>query len=165
MKRINQLSVCTVKQMCTLFLTIIILLGYTGLLPAVEQKPGIKKVKPAAVKISTSTVKQEEPKYFVRKSTNTDYSLTMLELGSTNCIPCKMMEKVLYTLDAKYGRQVNFVFIDVRSAEGTPYAHKYNILGIPTQVFLDKDGNEVFRHVGYFPADEVVKTFKRYGVK
>ena len=36
---------------------------------------------------------------------------------------------------------------------------------IPTQVFLDKDGKEYFRHVGYFPEEDVVTILKMKGVK
>ena len=43
-------------------------------------------------------------------------------------------------------------------------AKKYGIRVIPTQVFLDKDGKEYFRHEGYFPKDELVKVLKQKGV-
>jgi len=36
---------------------------------------------------------------------------------------------------------------------------------IPTQVFLDKNGKEYFRHEGYFPKDDLVKVLKMQGVK
>ena len=42
---------------------------------------------------------------------------------------------------------------------------KYNIRMIPTQVFLDKNGKEYFRHEGYFPKDDVVRVIKMQGVK
>ena len=49
--------------------------------------------------------------------------------------------------------------------KGESDAEKYNIRVIPTQVFLDKDGKEYFRHEGYFPKADVVKVIKMQGVK
>ncbi len=36
-------------------------------------------------------------------------------------------------------------------------ATKYKIRVIPTQVFLDQDGKEFFRHEGFFPKEELMK--------
>jgi len=57
------------------------------------------------------------------------------------------------------------VFHDVWTDEGRPYANIYKIRLIPTQVFLDKDGKEYFRHEGFFPKEELVKILKLKGVK
>ncbi len=35
---------------------------------------------------------------------------------------------------------------------------------IPTQVFLDKDGKEFFRHEGYFPEADIHKLFEKHGL-
>jgi len=39
------------------------------------------------------------------------------------------------------------------------------VRAIPTQVFLDGDGKEYFRHEGYFPKAEIISVFKEAGVK
>ncbi|MGB9745437.1 MAG: thioredoxin fold domain-containing protein [Bacteroidales bacterium] len=65
----------------------------------------------------------------------------------------------------KYPNQVNVIFYDVWTPEGKPYAEKYNIQVIPTQVFLDENGKEFYRHEGYFPEEELVKVLKTKGVK
>ena len=36
---------------------------------------------------------------------------------------------------------------------------------IPTQIFLDKEGKEYFRHEGFFPKEELVNILKQKGVK
>jgi thioredoxin 1 len=36
---------------------------------------------------------------------------------------------------------------------------------IPTQVFLDQNGNEYFRHEGYFPKEELVQILRKKGVR
>jgi len=91
--------------------------------------------------------------------------VTFVELGSVNCIPCKMMQPVMEEIEKEYGTQVKVVFHDVWTEAGRPFAEKYQIRGIPTQVFLDKNGNEFFRHMGFYPKEEIVKVLKTQGVK
>jgi len=94
-----------------------------------------------------------------------DIKVTFIELGSVNCIPCRMMQPIMEEIKKEYKGQVKVIFHDVWTPEGRPYAQKYNIQFIPTQVFLDKDGKEYFRHVGFFPKEELVKVLQQKGVK
>jgi len=98
-------------------------------------------------------------------SKETSYKVTFIELGSVRCIPCQQMQPVMKSIEEKYSKQVNVVFHDVWTEAGAPYAKQYEIEAIPTQVFLDKDGKEFFRHVGYFSEEELVKVLKQKGVK
>lgn len=91
--------------------------------------------------------------------------VTFIELGSVNCIPCKMMQPVMKAIEEEYGDQVKVVFHDVWTPEGRPYAEKYGIQAIPTQVFLDVTGKEYHRHTGFFPKEELVKVLQMKGVK
>ena len=91
--------------------------------------------------------------------------VTFIELGSVRCIPCRKMESVLDSIREDYSNEVKVIFYDVWTEAGKPYARQYKIQAIPTQVFLDKDGKEYFRHVGYFPKDEVIKILKQKDVK
>ena len=91
--------------------------------------------------------------------------VTFIELGSVNCIPCKMMQPVMKKAAEKYPGQVKVVFHDVWTPQGEPYGRQYKILGIPTQVFLDKDGREYARHVGFFDFDNLEKVLRTGGVK
>ena len=91
--------------------------------------------------------------------------VTFIELGSIKCIPCKMMQPIMKEIEEEYKGQVKVVFYDVWTSEGKPYARKYGIRVIPTQVFLNKDGTEYFRHEGFFAKDELIKVLKRQGVE
>ncbi len=91
--------------------------------------------------------------------------VTFVELGSVKCIPCKMMQPILKEIETEYAGQVKVVFHDVWTEAGKPFGARYKIRMIPTQVFLDKNGNEYFRHEGFFPKEELVKIFKQKGVK
>jgi thioredoxin 1 len=90
--------------------------------------------------------------------------VTFIELGSVNCVPCKAMQPVMEEVRQKYGKQVSVVFHDVWTKEGEPFGKKYQIRVIPTQVFLDKEGNEYYRHEGFFPAADLYKVLEKGGV-
>jgi thioredoxin 1 len=89
--------------------------------------------------------------------------VTFVEIGSVKCIPCKKMQPIMKEIEQEYAGKVKVVFYDVWTDEGKPYGKKYGIRLIPTQVFLDKDGREYFRHEGYFPKEELVKVLKQKG--
>jgi len=91
--------------------------------------------------------------------------VTFVELGSVRCIPCRKMEAVLEKVRKEYPKDVKVIFYDVWTQEGRPYAEKYHIQIIPTQVFLDANGKEYYRHVGYFKYEEVLKILKQKHVK
>ena len=91
--------------------------------------------------------------------------MTFVELGSVKCIPCRQMQPVMKAIEEKYGPQISVVFYDVWKAEQREYADTYGIRVIPTQVFLDKDGKEFFRHEGFYPEAEIDKLLQKRGLK
>lgn len=93
------------------------------------------------------------------------YKVTFIELGSVRCIPCQKMQPIMKSIEEKYGDQVKVVFYDVWTDEGRPFADKYAVEAIPTQVFLDKDGKEFFRHVGFFEETELIKVLNTKDVQ
>jgi thioredoxin 1 len=99
------------------------------------------------------------------KDSEKKYKVTFIELGSVRCIPCQKMQPVMKSVEAKYGKDVKVDFHDVWTDAGKPYGVKYGIEAIPTQVFLDETGKEYFRHVGFFPEEELVKVLQQKGVK
>lgn len=97
--------------------------------------------------------------------TERKYKVTFIELGSERCIPCQQMQPIMKSVEKKYGNQVKVIFYDVWTEDGKQYAKKYNINLIPTQIFLDSNGKEYFRHEGFFPEDELIEVLKKKGVK
>jgi thioredoxin 1 len=91
--------------------------------------------------------------------------ITFIELGSVNCIPCKQMQPVMKAIESKYAEQVKVIFYDVWTDAGKPYAEKYGIKLIPTQVFLDEKGKEFYRHEGFYPEKEIDKLLQSKGLK
>ncbi len=88
--------------------------------------------------------------------------ITFIELGADRCIPCKAMQPIMKEIAAEYAGKVQVVFYDVW--KNPEPGRKYGIQLIPTQVFLDKTGKELFRHTGLFPKNELVEFLKKQGV-
>ena len=91
--------------------------------------------------------------------------ITFVELGSVRCVPCRQMQPVMKAIEGKYAGQVKVVFYDVWREDQREYAEKYGIRVIPTQVFLDKDGNELMRHEGFFPEKDIDAFLQLKGLK
>lgn len=87
----------------------------------------------------------------------------VVDLGADKCIPCKQLAPILEELKKEYAGRVSVEFIDVwkNPKAGEPY----KISVIPTQVFFDADGKEVWRHVGFMPKADFVAKFAELGVK
>jgi thioredoxin 1 len=87
---------------------------------------------------------------------------TVAEFGAATCIPCKRMKPVLEELVAEHGDKLNLSFTDVRIH--TNLATKYKIVYMPTQVFFDSGGQEVSRHVGFWPKEDVLAHLEELGL-
>lgn len=86
----------------------------------------------------------------------------LLDLGAGKCIPCKMMFPVLDELKKEYTGKLEVEFIDVWN---NPDAGKqYGIEVIPTQIFFDANGKELFRHIGFFAKADILAKWKELGV-
>jgi thioredoxin 1 len=90
--------------------------------------------------------------------------ITFVELGSVKCIPCKKMQPVMKAIEEKYGEQIEIIFYDVWKPEQRKYGTEYGIRMIPTQIFLDKDGKEIFRHEGFLPEELIDRFLKEQGL-
>ena len=88
---------------------------------------------------------------------------SMVDLGADGCRPCEMMTPILESLKKEYAGRVNVVFVHVRKEQ--ILAARYGVQSIPVQIFFDKDGNEVFRHVGFFPKQQITAKLAEMGVK
>lgn len=86
----------------------------------------------------------------------------LIDLGADKCIPCKMMAPILDELKKEYAGRMNVEFIDVWK---NPDAGKpYGIEMIPTQIFFDAGGKELFRHTGFFGKEDILGKWKELGV-
>ena len=79
--------------------------------------------------------------------------VTFLELGADKCVPCKEMRPVMEGIEQAFGDQVEVIFYDVWD-DPAP-ANEYGIQMIPTQIFLDENGEEFHRHTGFYPQADI----------
>jgi thioredoxin 1 len=87
---------------------------------------------------------------------------SLVDFGSTGCRPCDMLAPILETLKKKYDGKLNVLFIHVGQEQ--ILAARYGIQSIPMQFFYDKDGKEVFRHLGFWSQVEIEKKLAEMGV-
>lgn len=111
------------------------------------------------------TVDNHNPPKEAKTGIATEHRVTFVEIGSVNCVPCRMMQPIMKAVEEEYAGQVKIVFHDVWTPQGKQDAMKYGIRVIPTQIFLDAAGKEFFRHEGFYPKDELVKVLKMKGVR
>jgi thioredoxin 1 len=89
--------------------------------------------------------------------------VTMVDLGAASCIPCKMMAPILDRLEKRYQGKAAIVFIDLRYNREA--VQQFSVRAIPTQIFFDKKGREISRHIGYMSEDAIVAQLKSMGVR
>ena len=86
----------------------------------------------------------------------------LVDLGAGKCIPCKMMAPILEQMKKDYAGTLDVEFIDVWK---NPDAGKqYQIEVIPTQIFYDATGKELFRHIGFYAKADILAKWKELGV-
>jgi thioredoxin 1 len=88
--------------------------------------------------------------------------VTMIDLGAKKCIPCKMMAPILEKMEKQFDGKAAIVFIDVW--KHNEQAKRFGIRAIPTQIFFNKDGKEIYRHVGFMDETAIINQLKKMGV-
>ena len=84
----------------------------------------------------------------------------MWDFGSTTCLPCKTMKEILDPMITDYKEKVDVRIIDVYKEKDL--TRQFRIVTIPTQVFIDAAGKELYRHIGVYPRDSIETCFKKF---
>ena len=88
---------------------------------------------------------------------------SLVEFGAAGCGPCDMMRPIIERIKKNFAEKLNVVFAHVRE---TPIlGARFGIRSIPVQVFFNKKGEEVFRHVGFYAEEDLLKQLAQLGVK
>jgi thioredoxin 1 len=87
----------------------------------------------------------------------------LLDLGAHKCIPCQKMAPILDELTQEYAAEFVVEFIDVWQPENKEKAMAYGIRAIPTQIFFDETGDELWRHEGFLSKDEILNKWAELG--
>lgn len=87
----------------------------------------------------------------------------VLDLGAKKCIPCRKMAPMLDELTVEYEGVFDVEFIDVWQPENKEEAEAHGIRSIPTQIFFDANGKELWRHQGFFSKEDILHKWKELG--
>ena len=88
--------------------------------------------------------------------------VTLLELGAPTCPPCRAMAPILEELSKEYRAKLEVVKVDVNRDPGV--ARHFGISMIPTQIYFDPNGREVYRHFGYMSKSGILAVLTSLGV-
>ncbi len=88
---------------------------------------------------------------------------TVLDLGAGTCIPCKMMKPIFEELEKEYKGRANIILLEI--SDHRDLARKYGVRVMPTQIFIDTEGNVYWRHEGFLSKDAIIKKLKEMGVE
>ena len=86
----------------------------------------------------------------------------VVDFGSNTCIPCRQLRPVLQTIRQSYAGKLEVLVIDIQKNE--KLAREYQIQVIPTVIFFDRSGKEVFRHQGFMSEDRIKEQIAKMGV-
>ena len=111
-----------------------------------------------AANASTSEEHEEFLKNLPVKGT-----VTMIDLGKKTCTQCKMMAPILEKLEKEYRGKAAIVFINLLDDPEQQY--RFRLKALPTQIFFNTAGKEIYRHVGFMSEKDIVAQLNKMGVK
>jgi thioredoxin 1 len=89
----------------------------------------------------------------------------LLDLGAGKCIPCQKMAPILEQIEKDFHKVLTVQFIDVWKSENRQTALDLGIESIPTQIFYDENGKELWRHVGFISRQDMLAKWQKLGYK
>jgi thioredoxin 1 len=96
------------------------------------------------------------------KKTLTSGKPFLVDFGANSCVPCRQMRPILKEVDKEYSQKTRALVIDIYKHQNL--AREYKVQLIPTLVFFDSKGKEVFRHVGVMEKEKIVAKLKEIGM-
>lgn len=90
----------------------------------------------------------------------------MIDFGASWCTACKELEHKTFPDENVRSEAARFIAIrvdasDDENEETKRLSEKYKIVGLPTVIMLDKDGNEVVRFNEFVPPEKFVAAMKK----
>lgn len=95
-------------------------------------------------------------------SANTSKVVKMLNFVQDGCPPCKQMKSLILELKQEYEGRVEIEELDIYL--NSNLAEKYDIMYTPTQIFLDKENNVIYKNVGFLGKNKIKEIIDKGGV-
>jgi thioredoxin 1 len=86
----------------------------------------------------------------------------LVDFGSNSCIPCRQLRPILQEIRKEQEGKLEVLVIDVYKHQNL--SSEYRIQVIPTLVFFDSKGKEMFRHQGFKPKTALMEELKKIGI-
>lgn len=82
---------------------------------------------------------------------------TLVYFRAPNCPYCKQMTPVVDEIRQEYGRQLHVVYAEVDQQDGKSLASQHGIIGYPTILLLDSEGERAGLLRGVVPRSSLAK--------
>jgi thioredoxin 1 len=82
----------------------------------------------------------------------------ILQFSRLECADCEASERIILAVKAQYPGQ--FVVRQFFTGKDEQVFLRYKVALVPTQVFLDAAGKEVYQHAGVFKPKELIKKLR-----
>ena len=86
----------------------------------------------------------------------------LIDVGAGTCIPCKLMAPILEELKEELQGKITVQFLDLNKYPGL--AKEYRISVMPTQIFYDASGKELYRHEAFMSKQDILAKWQELGV-
>lgn len=86
----------------------------------------------------------------------------LADFGRGTCVPCKMMKPILDELERELKDRVHVLVLD--TSEYGDLATQHGVRIIPTQIFFDGSGKELYRHQGFMGKDDINRKLSELGM-
>ncbi len=128
-----------------------------------DPEPETEALKPTRALQTFATPSNDSGEAWTDSTATSEALPRMIDLGRGKCIPCRKMEPILKELKQVYAGKAGIKIISLD--EHADAAEEYNLRVIPTQIFFDAAGSEVWRHDGFLSRDAIVARFTEMGVE
>lgn len=85
----------------------------------------------------------------------------LVDFGANSCMPCRQLRPILKEIEKEYTGKASILVIDVYKYQDLAREHRVQL--IPTLIFFDKGGKEIYRHVGAWDKESIVGKLKEGG--
>ncbi len=85
----------------------------------------------------------------------------LVDVGADKCIPCIKMAPILEALKNDFSGRMDVEFVDAWKRRED--AARYEVQMIPTQIFYDAKGKELYRHTGFYGRDDILGKWRELG--
>lgn len=118
-----------------------------------RKKQVIKKQPLATKVVETPAIEKTQP---------TKKLPRLVEIGTPSCGPCKLMRPIMTSLRDDYAGRLQVDIID--ATEQPEEKERYQVVSIPTIIFFDAEGKELYRHYSFIPQAKIIEKFAEFGI-